>query len=733
MINQQIKQVIAELSSARGEQFLPKIVQALAKAIDADITFIAAINDNNQQVNTLALDVEGQLSEPISYPIKDTPCENVATNDGICFHDLNVQQLYPKDELLKEMGVNSYIGVPLHNNNGKVVGLLAGLYYQSLGSSEMTQSLFLLFSGLISSELNRRDYMRDYKLAAAVINNVNKAIIITDPKLRITYVNPAFEKITGYSDHEVVGKNPRLLSSNQHPAAFYKSMWQEIDTNHSWSGEIINQRKNGEIYPQWLSINAIRNKKNVVTHYVGFFSDISERKKAEQALNFHSNYDSLTQLPNMEHFIHVINENISKAKSKKFAIAIIDIDNFRGVNDSYGHAFGNHFLQQVSQRLSLGKRSEDTLSRFGGDQFPLLINDIESPHQASKIINKIQQSLKKPFFINDQEINITSRVGVSIYPDDSDSAEQLVSYANQSLVYVDQQLIDNRYSFFAPSMRQQSERRMYLKSAISKSIVQNNFSLVFQPIIDIKNQRLDKFEVLLRLQYNNEWISPAEFIPVAEEFDLIKPLGELVLEKSCQALQALRSAGHTNICFAINRSVHEFPSASQGANYWLDTLAKYDIPKQVICFEITESVLAPDSKTQIDLLNDLKTAGCSLAIDDFGTGYSSLSYLRKFPVDVLKIDRSFISDQPTNNNDWRLVGSIIAMAKALGQKTVAEGVESHEQLQQLAAFGCEYIQGFLFSKPLPECELKTYIDHFDFSNAAEAASSSEKLPASSNS
>lgn len=721
MIDQRVKNIISDISKAQGEQFFPKIVQALATAIDADITFIATLDNEKQHATTIAVDVNGQLSDNISYALKQTPCENVANNE-VCVHDLNVQQLYPDDELLKTMGAHSYIGVPLHNNEGQVIGLLAALYYQSLGSPEAVEALFLLFSGLIGVELDRREHMRDYQLASAVINNVNKAIVITDKNLKITYVNPAFETITGYSQKEAIGKNPKLLSSKLHSAEFYKDMWRDIKNNHSWSGEIINKKKDGSVYPEWLNINVIRDKNNAVINYAGFFSDISKSKKIEEELDFKTHYDTLTRLPNMEHFIHVIKKTIDESASKKFAIAIIDIDNFREINDSYGYVFGNHFLQQVSQRLSLSTHNQDTLSRFSGDQFPLLINNIESPIQASKTIDEIQQKLKQPFLIDGQEVNITSRAGVSIYPDDGNIAEQLVSYANQSLVYAKQQP-ESRSSFFAPVMRQLSERRMYLRGAIAKSIKQDNFTLAFQPIIDIKNKRIDKFEALLRLQYDGEWISPEEFIPVAEEFDLIKPLGKLVLEKSCQTLQLLRAAGHTTFCFAINRSVHEFPSPAQGAKHWLKTLKKYDIPAQSICFEITESVLAPDSKTQIDLLNDLKKSGCSLAIDDFGTGYSSLSYLRKFPIDILKIDRSFISDQRVEDNDWRLVSSIIAMAQALGQKTIAEGVETQEQLQQLTALGCDYIQGYLFSKPLPEKELIAYIDGFDFYAAVSADTS----------
>ena len=716
MIDRSVQKIIADIAKARGEQFFPFIVQALAKAIHADITFIATVDPSRLVASTVAIDIKGKLGDKLSYDLKGTPCEQVA-DDGICFHDLNVQELYPNDELLQQLGINSYIGIPLHNSEGDVIGLLAALYETSLGNPKNIESLFLFFSGLISSELDRRNYLRDYKLAAAVIANVNEAVIITDNHQIITYVNPAFEQITGYSHQESVGRKPNMLRSDRHPQSFYDNMWHDIQSKQSWSGEIFNRRKNGEIYPEWLNINVIQNAKQEISHYVGFFSDITALKKTEDELNFQSNFDSLTQLPNMEQFIDTIAKNINKPSPKKFAVAIIDIDNFRGVNDSYGHAFGNRFLQKVAQRLSQSKRNQDVLSRFGGDQFPIIINDIDGPHAASKIIGQLQAHLKAPFFINNKEISITCRVGLSVYPDDSDCPEQLVSNANQALVHVDQQA-DSRYSFFAPSMREDAERRMYLKSAIKKSILQKNFELAFQPIIEVEQREVRKFEVLVRWQHEGQWISPAEFIPIAEEFDLIKPLGELVLEKSCQALQKLRSSGYTNICFAINRSVHEFPSKSQGADYWLKTLRQYDIPNEAICFEITESVLAPDSKSQISLLNDLKSAGCSLAIDDFGTGYSSLSYLRKFPVDILKIDRSFISDQQEDNNDWTLVGSIIAMAKALGQTVVAEGVETREQLQHLMTFKCDYIQGYLFSKPLAEHAIQPFIDDFDFADAS---------------
>ena len=722
MTSTQVQAVVQGLSKARGNNFFSTIVQELASTINADYTFIARLNKELTQANTIALYADGKIQENISYDLAHTPCHNL-TNENCCLFNGNVQSLFPKDTLLAEMNVKSYVGVPLYNHDQSISGILVALYKDNIQQPENAQSLFLLFSGLISGEIERKQHINNYQLVASVIQKANEAIIISDANQNITYVNPAFERITGYSYSEAVGKKTNLLNSGYHDKDFYLKMWQSLELTGKWTGEIWNKRKNGSIYPEQLTINAVVNDQGEAYRYVAFFTDISLHKNTEEKLNFHSKFDSLTHLPNMQVFFHRIEQGIIKAEGKqRLAVAMLDIDGFRHINDSYGHTFGNQLLKAIGYRLSSNIREIDTIARLSADKFPLIINDIKDENEASLIIKNLQSCLKEPIVIDNQEFQITSSAGISIYPDDSNIADDLISFADQAINHAKEKG-SNAYHFFDPSMQAQAERKMTIRREMAQAISNREFSVVYQPIIDIASGRPVKFEALVRWQHQGQWVSPEEFIPIAEDFGLIVPLGMLIMEKSCAALQKLHQAGFSDIVFAINRSVYEFPDTVQGINHWLDMIKKHQLPASAICFELTESILAPDSIDLQAKFQLLKDAGCSLSIDDFGTGYSSLSYLQQFPVDILKIDRSFISGGSQQGESSVLVPAIIAMAKALNLKVIAEGVETQSQLNKLKQLDCDFAQGYFYSRPLPESELEDYLTcHWTSSNSCSPAS-----------
>ena len=723
MTSYQVQAVVQGLSKARGHNFFATIVKELAAAIGADYTFIAKLNPELTHAHTIALCAAGELQDNIHYELAHTPCHNL-TNEQCCIYNGDVQALFPKDLLLTEMAVNSYVGVPLYHHDGSISGILVALYKDEIAKPQEAESLFLLFSGLISGEIERKQHFNNYQLVASVIQKANEAIIISDADQTITYVNPAFEKITGYSSSEALGQKTNLLNAGYHDPAFYQQMWQSLQNSGKWQGEIWNKRKDGSIYPEQLTINAILDEQGKASRYVAFFTDISLRKNTEEKLNFHSKFDSLTHLPNMQAFFHRIEQSIIKAEGKKrFAVAILDIDGFRHINESYGHNFGNQFLKAIGYTLSSNIREIDTIARLSADKFPIIINDIKDENEVSLIIKNLQNCLQQPIVIDGQELQITSSAGIAIYPDDSNIADDLISFADQAISYAKEKG-NSGYHFFDPSMQAHAERKMLLRQEMAQAINNRDFSVVFQPIIDLNTEMPHKLEVLVRWQHQGQWISPEEFIPVAEEFGLIVPLGMLILEKSCAALQKIHQAGFSDIIFAINRSVYEFPDTINGISHWLKMIERFNLPASAICFELTESILAPDSKDLQAKFQIIKEAGCSLAIDDFGTGYSSLSYLQQFPVDILKIDRSFISGGSQQNESSVLVPAIIAMAKALDLKIVAEGIETQGQMEKLKKLGCDFAQGYYYSRPLPESELESYLNTFkDVKHCAQVGAS----------
>ena len=439
-------------------------------------------------------------------------------------------------------------------------------------------------------------------------------------------------------------------------------------------------------------------------------SDISDRKVAEQKIRFQANYDPVTQLPNRHLFLSRLNDAIQMGKrhGKHCAVLFLDLDMFKTINDSLGHQAGDELLRLVAKRLNEELRESDTVARLGGDEFTVIVNDLESAQDAEMVADKLLQQLAQPFQLEHHPVTITGSIGIAVYPQDGDNPDKLLSYADQAM-YSAKSRGKNCFSFFTATMQQQAERRLVLKNQLEEAIANKNISVAYQPIINIENGQIEKFEALARWSREGQFISPVEFIPVAEEFGMIPKIGEIILEKSCQLLRQLQLAGFTNLQFAINRSAKEFPRSGEAEPNWLEVLQNHQLPASAICFEVTESILAPDNLDQKRYFNKLKNAGAQIAIDDFGTGYSSLSYLRKFPVDILKIDRSFIAEFTNREDDLTLVSTIIAMARSLELKVVAEGVEDQEQLNKLMELGCNYAQGFYFSKPIEAEKVLPYL------------------------
>ena len=713
MVEDKVKSIIDSLSNSASDNFADTICLSLANAIKADFVFIAKLNPERTVATTISLVIDGVINDNISYDLRDSPCENVSEG-RICCQTSKVQQAFPKDQLLVDMGVAGYVGVPLKNSRDETYALLVALYRSSIQNEVEVTSLFMLFSGMILKEIEKEVLIDELRIRNKIIEESSDAIIVCDKNHNITSINKAFSRITGYSFKDVEGKNPNLLGAGLNDKDFFKEMWQNIDNHGFWSGEIWNKKKNGEVFPEHLSINTIFDEDNNVLHYVAFFFDITKQKEAEEKIYKQAHFDLLTGIANRSFFMNRLSIAVNSFDKKEpKALLFMDLDLFKEINDVHGHSFGDELLIKASNRLRSLTKSTDSVARISGDGFAILLGNVLSDEVVDNIIFRVFSGFNEPFVIHDISIRCTLSMGVVLIKDGSDDASTIIKKAEHAMLNAKDNG-RNSFKYFTQDMQKSVHRQLFLKKALSFALTQNLLSVAFQPIVSVKEQKINKFEALVRWNNKGEWVSPEEFIPIAEEFSLIRALGEFVLHEACHQLKILKSQGYKDIVFNINRSVYEIPLNKSENDQWLKVIEEYGLKPSDICFELTESALAPDKRNNELLFNQLRVAGCSIALDDFGTGYSSLSYLRRIPVDYIKIDKSFIKDMSANKDDSVLVSTIIAMSKSLGKDIVAEGVETQEQLQQLTELGCDYIQGYYFSKPLLAKDLVCYLTDFKY-------------------
>lgn len=713
MVEEKVRSIIDSLSNSDSDNFTDSICLSLAKAIRADYVFIAKLNSEHTVATTISLSIDDEIHDNFSYALQHTPCQNVSEGD-ICCHTSQAQQAYPDDQLLIDMNIDGYVGVPLKNSQGVTYAILVAMYRDVIQSEAEVTSLFMLFSGMIIKEMEKEELIEQLRTRNKIIEESSDAILVCDKHHNITSVNKAFTRITGYSFKEVEGRNPNILGSGLNDINFFKRMWQEINAEGSWSGEVWNRKKNGEVFPEHLSINAIFDEENNILHYVAFFFDITKEKQAEKKIYRQAHFDLLTGMANRSFFMEQLSLSIvPMVDNKSTALLFMDLDLFKEINDVHGHDFGDELLIKASNRLRSLTKSTDVVARISGDGFAILLGNVINDEIIDNIILRIFAGFAESFVIHGVSIRCTLSMGVVIFNDDKDDASALIKKAEHAMMHAKDNG-RNSFNYFTPDMKKDVQRQLFLKKELATALTHNALSVVFQPIISIKDQAVNKFEALVRWKVKDEWISPEEFIPIAEEFSLIRPLGEFVLDEACRQLKILKSQGFKNIIFNVNRSVYEIPLNKNENDQWLMIIEKHGLKASDICFELTESALAPDKRNNELLFNQLRAAGCNIALDDFGTGYSSLSYLRRIPVDYIKIDKSFIRDMSTNNDDEVLVSTIIAMSKSLGKEVVAEGVETKEQLQQLTQLGCDYIQGYYFSKPLPSERLINFLTDFTY-------------------
>ena len=548
------------------------------------------------------------------------------------------------------------------------------------------------------------------KVIEQVFNSITEGIMITDAYLNILLVNNAFSQVTGYSMDEVRGNTPSILKSGKQDKRFYTSMWEELNYKGTWQGEIWNKRKNGELYPEYLMITSIKNDHGKTTNYLGVFSDISTKMENEKEIEALTLTDHLTGLPNRLTFNNLFSQLIASSNTNCLhALLFIDLDRFNQINASLGNDRGDRILVEFTKRVQQAIVGDNIFTRYGGDEFLLTFQHLKNQKEVVKSAVDIVKLLNKPFLIDDMEIYITASIGISFFPSDGQEIEELIQKADKAM-YFAKHNGRNQYAFYFDDLTRDSKRELLLEVELRKAVQAKDLIVHYQPKVSLDTKEILGVEALVRWEHEQLGsVSPVEFIPLAEDTGLIIPLSELIIEKVCLDILEWRTLGMSDFTVSINIASVHFQQ-DDFIDRINDIIMQYNCSPQQLELELTERTIMKDSNSIISKLLKLQSKGFKLSIDDFGTGYSSLSYLNQFPINYLKIDRSFIEHMITLKDKQAIVESIILMAHRLNIKVVAEGVETTEQVEILKEMNCDIIQGYYYSKPIPSKELMDFFE-----------------------
>ncbi|MBK1681293.1 EAL domain-containing protein [Rhodocyclus tenuis] len=629
-----------------------------------------------------------------------------------CLADLLIDSLTHEIDALYAAHDDSLAAHGAHAENWCVMPLLGEKRYLEIDAGPVHDADGRLLA-VVETVRDTTEHKRAsdlLQLHASVFDNTHEAIAITDASGAILSVNEAFSRITGYSLDESLGRNPRMLKSGLQDAAFYQSLWQSLGEHGQWRGEIWNRRKNGELFPGILTISAVRRASGKVQHYVALLSDISDLRDTQNRLQSLVNHDPLTGLPNRP----LVQDRLAQAAAfadrvgMHVALLLLDLDKFKEINELIGHSGGDELLVAVARRLRECVRETDTVSRQGGDEFLIVLTGLADADAAMPFAEKLLERFQTPFLIAGEEVVCSVSIGVAVFPEDGREFETLLKKADRALhgAKADGR---NTCRFFDARMNVEAGEGHRLRQGLRRALERNEFVLHYQPQIDLDSGRVIGAEALIRWQHPEfGLVPPGRFIPVVEESGLIVPIGEWVLREACRQGVAWRDAGLPELVIAVNMSATQFRRDDIEQTV-IRALADSGHDPALLELELTESILIGDTERVLDTVRRLKLLGLKLAIDDFGTGYSSFSYLKRFAVDKLKIDQSFIRDLQSDPDDAVIVRTIIQMARSLGLRTVAEGVESAEIAQRLRVFRCDEVQGYYFSRPLPADDFAQFL------------------------
>ncbi|MDH5636853.1 MAG: EAL domain-containing protein [Nitrospinota bacterium] len=552
------------------------------------------------------------------------------------------------------------------------------------------------------------------RIAAKIYESSEEGVVVTDREGIIQFVNPAFTTITGYSPEEALGRNPSILRSGRHTQEFYELMWGSLRAEGRWEGEIWNRNKNGEAYLERLRITSIKDTAGRTTHYTAIFSDLTQIRDTEEKIRYQAYHDILTGLPNRSLYFDRVRQAITRAQraGKKLGVMFLDLDDFKKINDRLNHSAGDLMLQGVATRLVSCLRETDTVARIGGDEFTILLEDVDGEKQSSVVAEKIMRSISEPYFYNSEELFVSTSLGISIYPADGATVEDLIKNADIAMYHA-KDLGKNNYQFFTESMNQKVVKRLEAETNLRKALDKDEMFACYQPKVDLKTGRIVGMEALIRWRRDGlDIVLPNEFIPLAEETGLILGLDEWMLGKACTFNRRIHEGGDEEFSVAVNVAVNVSAKAFESPDLVKsiqDVVALSGLPPRFIELEVTESSIIRNMDQAVMVLSRLRELGFNISMDDFGTGYSSLSYLARLPINILKIDRSFIVDLAANPKSRSIAKAIVSMSHEMDIKVVAEGVENTEQLEYLRGIDCDEVQGYLFCRPLLENDMEVLI------------------------
>ena len=616
------------------------------------------------------------------------------------------QQFDTIEHFAASLDMNACFSLPIRKDSDEVIGFFVLLSSKQCQVNEFQKLLLqtgATSAGILQNRLKLENAFNTSQqrlsLMDTMFDNLGEGIIITNEKFAIVEVNAAFEKISGYREMEIIGFDPKIFSSERQDDAFFERLWSELKYSGQWRGEIWNKRKSGETYPQWMSITDIKDAQGRTTNYLCVFSDISDIRESQEKLIYMAYHDPLTGLANRTKLFDMLDHIFKRSQriEQSGSLLFLDLNRFKNLNDTFGHAIGDIILIHVANRLREVMRSSDTIARFGGDEFVLLLEDMNDHDAVLAIARKIRDALKEPFEFNKHRFSINGSIGIARYPQDGNDSIVLLKYADTAMYQA--KLESDHICFYQSSMTEKLHKSLMFENDMHSAVKNGEFEIFYQPKLDAKTLVVTGAEALVR--WNHPYrgrVYPSEFIGMAEEMDMISELDSWVLQKALEDLRIWNKMGGSHLSLSVNVSGRDINR--KGIEHLLSIIEAYPELKPQLIFEMTETFLVQSVDEAVRLLERLKKTGVKLAMDDFGTGYSSLSYLKRFKMDSIKIDRSLTRDVVTNPEDREIVKAIVALGRNLNLEVVAEGIEEMEQLEIIQECGCDELQGFYFDKAL---------------------------------
>jgi diguanylate cyclase (GGDEF)-like protein/PAS domain S-box-containing protein len=681
-----LAQALADLDATLGEARTALALPAAASAAEGDAV--------------IELDLAGYLTgwslgaqRMFGYTIEEATGQHVLFLYAEDDDDGNIAELFfehnPGDTAARTE-------VRRRKKNGEIIWVKLDILLRHDESGDPVGMLIKLSQ--VDEALSEADKVN---LHARIIEDSDQGVLITDAHERIVSINSSFTRITGYTPAESIGKTPDLLRSGVHDAEFRAKIRAAMQGHGPWRGEIIGKRKNGELFPQSVTISVVRDEQGKISHTFSLFSDISVHKDAEARMQRMANYDSLTGLPNLSLLSHLVSQALTETKRslEHGALLVIEITRIGAISDTLGHDIGNELLCEIGRLFRLSLREADVLARLGGNKFGVALLHIEKREHAAIVAKKLLEALASPILIASHSLQVGAHIGITVYAEDGADVQTLIRYADVAMGKAAQN-IESGFLFYSEEMNQRAKEHLRIESELRQALSNNELMLYYQPKVSLRSGRIVGAEALLRWKHPvRGLVSPGVFIPVAEETGLILDLGTWVLEEACRQVREWKDANLIMPPIAVNLSARQFDN--QLPKRIAAVLERHGVQPDQINLEITESLLVRGTDNVIAIMNELVAMGMALALDDFGTGYSSLAYLKKFPISTLKIDRSFVIGLPYEENDCAIARAIVTMAQQLRQEIVAEGVETAEQMSFLRELGCDQLQGYLFSQPVP--------------------------------